>query len=261
MWGYFRGLSRGIVRYSDEHGPWSFYSSPGKRERVYPHLKNWDCDGIVISDLSYKRKQKHIPPHVPVITIYEKAEGGHISIAPDSYKAGQVGADYLRGLGFKNFAFCSFRDRVWSKEREKGFIEQLSKAGYKTHLYRCTYSRYQRSWATESDSLTQWLKSLPRPLQVMGCNDVIAREVIEVCKKNAFHMPHDVAVLGVDDDRVICEFSNPQLSSILFYTEAAGYEAARNLDLMLFHVDTLEELFDGSGQSGESQILGGNGLR
>ena len=233
IWGYSRGLMRGIMRYSDEHGPWSFYSNPGKRERVYPHLENWDCDGIVISDLSYKRNRKNIPSHVPVISIYEKTESGHISVAPDSLRAGQVGAEYLLGLGFKTFAFCSFRDRTWSKERERGFTERLSNDGYKAHLYHCTYARYQRNWISESGNLVQWIKDLPKPLAIMACNDIMAREVIEVCKKNSFHIPHDVAILGVDDDEMICEFSNPPLSSILYYTEAAGYEAARNLDLLM----------------------------
>ena len=146
MWGYSRGLMRGIIRYSDEHGPWSFYSSPGKRERVFPHLEKWECDGIVISDLSYKRNQKHIPSHVPIVSICEKAQCGHVSIAPDSLKAGQVGADYLMGLGFKNFAFCSFRDRTWSKEREESFTKHLSNAGYKAHLYRYIDSFYFRSF-------------------------------------------------------------------------------------------------------------------
>ena len=233
IWGYSRGLMCGIMRYSDEYGPWSFYTNPGKRERIFPHLENWDCDGIVISDLSYKRNREHIPSHVPVISIYEKAESGNISVAPDSLKAGQVGAEYLLGLGFKNFAFCSFCDRTWSKEREKGFIERLSNDGYKAHLFRCTYARYQRNWISECENLVQWLKDLPKPLAIMACNDIMGREVIEVCKKNTFHIPQDVAVLGVDNDEMICEFSNPPLSSILYYTEAAGYEAARNLDLLM----------------------------
>ncbi len=233
IWGYSRGLMRGIMRYSEEHGPWSFYSNPGKRERVFPHLENWDCDGIVMSDLSYKRNRKFIPPHVPVVTIFEKMESGDVSVAPDSLRAGQVGAEYLLGLGFKNYAFCSFRDRTWSKERGKGFTVRLSRDGYKVHTYHCTYASYQRNWIHESEKLAQWLKGLPTPLAIMACNDIMGREVIEVCKKNSFHIPHDVAILGVDNDEMICEFSNPPLSSILYYTEAAGYEAAKNLDLLM----------------------------
>ncbi|MHC4372694.1 MAG: XylR family transcriptional regulator [Planctomycetota bacterium] len=233
IWGYNRGLMRGIMRYSDEYGPWSFYASPGKRERVFPHLDNWECDGIVMGDLSYKRKRKLIPSHVPVVSVYEKAESGDVSVAPDSLRAGQVGAEYLLGLGFKNFAFCSFSDREWSKERQRGFTERLSKDGYKVHIYRCTYARYQRSWISESEKMVKWIKNAPKPLALMACNDIMGREVIEVCKKNIFHIPHDVAVLGADNDEMICDFSNPPLSSILFYTEAAGYEAARNLDLLM----------------------------
>jgi LacI family transcriptional regulator len=46
-------------------------------------------------------------------------------------------------------------------------------------------------------------------------------------------VPDDVAVLGVDNDDVFCELSNPPLSSIALNAETAGYRAAELLDAMM----------------------------
>ena len=43
-------------------------------------------------------------------------------------------------------------------------------------------------------------------------------------------MPEDVAVVGVDNDELLCELSDPPLSSVSLNTQQAGYDAAALLD-------------------------------
>jgi LacI family transcriptional regulator len=78
-----------------------------------------------------------------------------------------------------------------------------------------------------------WLESLPRPVGLMACNDPRARHVLEACQRLGLTVPGDVAVLGVDNDQLICELTRPPLSSIDQSARRIGYEAASLLDRMM----------------------------
>ena len=78
----------------------------------------------------------------------------------------------------------------------------------------------------EGSAIAEWLQSLPRPLAVFACNDVRGRQIIDACGQSGLSVPEEVAVIGVDDDEVICELSNPPLSSVQPDTLRFGYEGA-----------------------------------
>ncbi|MHC4520584.1 MAG: helix-turn-helix domain-containing protein, partial [Planctomycetota bacterium] len=58
-------------------------------------------------------------------------------------------------------------------------------------------------------------------------------QVIEACKLAELYVPDQVAVLGVDNDVLICDLADPPISSIALSTEAAGHEAAKLLDQLM----------------------------
>jgi len=81
--------------------------------------------------------------------------------------------------------------------------------------------------------LVQWLRSLTRPAAVFACNDVRGRQVLTACLRAGLSVPDDVAVLGVDNDDVICDLSAPPLSSVEPDTKRIGYEGAALLDRLM----------------------------
>jgi LacI family transcriptional regulator len=68
---------------------------------------------------------------------------------------------------------------------------------------------------------------------MLAANDQRARMVVDACRQNDFRVPDDVAVLGVDNDQVACEFSDPPLSSIACDWYSVGFESARMLDQLM----------------------------
>jgi LacI family transcriptional regulator len=68
---------------------------------------------------------------------------------------------------------------------------------------------------------------------VMACNDDRGREVLEACRAAGLRVPEEVAVVGVDNDELLCELGDPPLSSVALNAEAGGYRAAALLDLMM----------------------------
>jgi LacI family transcriptional regulator len=88
-------------------------------------------------------------------------------------------------------------------------------------------------WERLQAELAAWLASLPKPVGIMACDDVRARHVLEACRSLGLRVPHDVAVIGVDDDEFVCELSDPPLSSVAQAARKIGHEAARLLDLLM----------------------------
>ena len=89
------------------------------------------------------------------------------------------------------------------------------------------------NWGNVHRELASWLAGLPRPLGLMACNDVRACHVLEACRTIGARAPEDIAVIGVDNDESICNFTDPPLTSVDQGSQAIGYQAALLLDQLM----------------------------
>lgn len=142
----------------------------------------------------------------------------------DNEEIGRKAAEHFLSLGqFASFAFVpDERGRDWSLARERSFCRCLKEAGRDCSVYR-----------QGEGELSSWLAGLPRPVAVMTPCDFLARDVIDACRKAKLSVPTQVAVLGVDNDDLICEMSQPTISSICIDQEKIGHLAARALDRLM----------------------------
>lgn len=238
---YSKSLMKGINAYSKEFGPWVFCRMPlFHRETVgidgiLKWALEWNADGIV-GQLYNKDIEKIIQAGIPVIAQDFKERFTEIpNITGGYHEAGQLGADYFLKKGFTNFAFYGFNDIVWSRERAEGFEERLKKRGHKVHYFEHKKARSTELWYYKPSSLSRWLKSLPKPIGLMTCDDNQGQHITEACRQLGIRIPEEVAVLGVDNDEMICDLSDPPLSSIALDAEKGGYDAAKLLDQMIKH--------------------------
>ena len=74
--------------------------------------------------------------------------------------------------------------------------------------------------------MAAWLQSLKLPVGIMACDDPRAHHFLEACRRLGLQVPEDVAILGVDNDELMCELCQPPLSSIETGIREVGYEAA-----------------------------------
>ena len=63
--------------------------------------------------------------------------------------------------------------------------------------------------------------------------DELARTFISALTANGIRVPQDVAVLGVDNELILCTHMSPTLSSIQPGFERSGYLAAKSMDTLL----------------------------
>lgn len=264
--GYDRGLLHGIARYARLQRSWTFYlpgdhpglplpgietlsgvpirvqrTLRGRQDATLPDLRSLGATGFIGRIQTPLVAKAVLASGLPAIAMdLSEEQLGHGSplarlseIRPDSHKAGRLAAEHLLERGFRHFAFCGYAERIWSQHREEGFRQRLKESGFSVHVYRPSQRKAPLSWPREQPGMTVWLHSLPKPLGVMACNDVRGRQVIEACTTGGMHVPNDVAVVGVDEDSLLSDLSNPQLSSVALDTVQAGYQAAELLDGMM----------------------------
>ena len=239
-----RKMLCGIAKYSRLYGPWllyckrhPFYMTPGHsmwKQKVIPELKSWAPDGI-IAHVDTKKARDLIELNVPIIlgAVTEPVYLTSSYFADDSAATSLMAAEYLLSLGFKNFAFCGFQYQYWSQERCDVFVKAIARAGYKVDVYNPPKSHSRGFLRDDQVILSKWLKTLPNPVAVLACNDARAQQVIDSCHLAGLNVPEKVAVLGIDNDDLICDTTSPPLSSIALGNEKAGYETARLLDNMM----------------------------
>ncbi len=236
---YDRGIIRGIAHYMHEVGNWSLYAEEDPIQKL-PDLGHWDGDGLIVDFDDRKVATALRGVSTPVVGIgggygwYDPASKIPYLIT-DNPTIGTLAAEHLVDCGLAQFAFCGFpRTRVngWSAERAKAFRARIRHHGYTCSVYTGTLATARR-WSDMQQSLVQWLQTLDYPLGLMACNDARARHVLEVCRTLGLRVPDDVAVVGVDNDEIMCELTRPPLSSVEQGTFQMGYEAAALLDRLM----------------------------
>jgi LacI family transcriptional regulator len=237
---YGKNLLRGITRYSKDHGPWTFCKMPAYyRETIgidgiLQWAKEWEADGIIGQFYNDEEVQKFTRAGIPVIAQDFKERFTDIPNITGAYhETGRLAADYFLKKGFKNFAFYGFNNIVWSRERAEGFEERIQEAGYTVNHYQLNESKTTDLWYYRSSALSDWLKSLPKPIALLSCDDNQGHHITEAARHAGIRIPDEVSVLGVDNDEMICDLSDPALSSIELDTEKGGYEAARLMEKMV----------------------------
>lgn len=169
-------------------------------------------------------------PKVVHYTPKEMLDGTSL-IVTNSSKTGKMAAEYFISLGFKNFAYCGFKNIVWSDQRQNSFHQTLAGHGY-TNIWNFLDTP-KRSKEANQTELNNWLINIPKPIAVFACNDDRAMYILEACKSSKISVPEEVAVLGVDNDELVCNLSSPPLSSIAMNFINAGFMAAKHLDQLM----------------------------
>lgn len=228
-----RELIIGIARYSRLHGPWSFYKEPIDLKSSIPQLTNWNPDGIIMRDsLITKELLKLKIPTILAIHDSKYPENLPV-IKTDSPNIAKMASDHLIEKGLKNLAFLGYDNYDWSEGRKLYFNQFNKVAGFKTHNYIPPKKNKKNNWEIEQQHVIAWIKSLPKPVGIFACNDDRGQHILEVCKMINVKVPEEVAVIGVDNDPLVCDIGDPPLTSIALNIESAGFQAAALMDYMI----------------------------
>lgn len=233
---YARGLLSGIIAYQREHQPWSIYLPEQERGAKPPGwLRNWHGDGIIARIETEEIARSVRQTGLPVVDVSAARRVPGIPwVETDDKAIARLAAEHLLERGFQQFAFCGEPNFNWSNWREEEFVRVLAEQGHSTDIFHA-HSRGEKgySWNREQRRLRTWVEKLPRPVGIFACYDIRAQQLLDVCRELEISVPEEVAVIGVDNDELLCNLCSPPLTSVIPDTMQTGYRAAELLDNLL----------------------------
>ena len=190
-------------------------------------------EGFLLSVASTKRQRDVLDilaaARVPVVVIdnHEKrmAKGRFSYVRFDTEAIVAAGLDHFaRVMPGTDVAFVPDPSReAWSTARETAFRSLAKRRRLKAHVF---------AGRTASE-LASWLEELPSPAGVLAANDMTALTVVETCAARGIDVPDSLAVLGIDNDELICGHARPPIATIEPNFTGAGFLAASTLDRMM----------------------------
>ena len=237
-------LLSGIVRYSRRKEQWVICRMPPAYKSligipgVVKWAKDWGADavigqfeqnddvglfarnGIVCVAQDFKQRFKNIP-----------------NITADYIGTGRMAARYYLERGFKHFGFFGFNQVCWSDERCEGFRKEVESAGIGATVHIYNLQDIDHLWYYERDKLREWLRSIPKPIGIMACDDNQGNNLVEACHSAGVKIPSEVSVMGVDNDELLCSLGSTALSSIYVDIEDGGYRTAELIEQLVTNPD------------------------
>jgi LacI family transcriptional regulator len=232
---YARGLLRGIHTYVREHGHWSTYLPELSRGDAPPAwLDQWKGAGIIARIENQRIADAIVKLKLPVVDVSAARAVPTIPwVETDDEEIARLAIDHLRERGFRTFAFCGDSRFAWSRLRGEAMQRAVAAQGLAIHHFKSGRSASAHKATEEESQLGEWLKQLPKPVGILACYDIRGRQLLETCRRENIAVPEEVAILGVDNDELLCMLADPPLSSIVPDTHRTGYLAAELLDRMM----------------------------
>lgn len=232
----------GVAAYLQRSGArWNIYlEQRALCQQHLPDLSTWRGDGI-LADLDDPRVAAQVlASRLPTVAWgsgfgwYDPASGIPY-FDSDNHAVARLVADHLLERGFRQFAFYGYQKSQitgFSMQRGDAFGQCVRAAGCRLWRNEGPYQGLLK-WESLQSRLRAWLESLPKPIGLMAANDKAARRVLEACRASGIRVPEDIAVVGVDNDDMLCQLSSPPLSSVEQGARRVGFQAAELLDLLM----------------------------
>jgi LacI family transcriptional regulator len=270
---YARGVLRGIIAATRERNMYAGHTAPARRGEppalpwlfrvyrgIYGHsskylgkwFRDWDPHGIIGQIYDDRLAKVYRDTGKPVVELFESRQDSEFPrVLPDDVATGAMAAKHFLERGFRHFAFFGVPWMLWSRERETGFRAEIertfesrgsgsTRTETKGHSFASYGSAADQSSAPfaaaprkRMPAMNAWLATLPRPLALFAANDVWGFELVQAAREVGLRVPDDVAILGVDNEELLCEIAHPPLSSIRLGAEQIGAAAVTLLDQLL----------------------------
>ena len=239
---FTRELLAGIGKVAQDRRDWSLELVSPDRFGSQP-LDGYDA--FIARILTDRDANRLAATHKPVVDVFGRSDRLDFPCAaPDNRAIGRLAANHFLSRRFSSFAFCGYEGIRYSDSRRTAFVRHVAEAGFGCAVYQTPSKALERFRGgpkrnerldTDGDSreLVRWAQSLPDKTAVFCASDLKAWQFLAVCRGLGRRIPDDLAILGVDDDPIICNFTAPALSSVNPNAFAVGRRATALLDLIL----------------------------
>ncbi len=230
---YDHRIHRGVARFAGEHH-WHLNSEMCRSGRL---PRGWSGEGILTAlDVQPDLVRFVRAATVPIVDLSLNRQDIPLPrVVGDHRRIGRQAAEHFLERGFRHFAWHANDARAVAELRRRGFADTLARAGLacEAWIWRPGGRRPSDQWRAKSRWLAQRLQALPKPAAVFAFRDADAANVLDACLEGGLAVPEEIAILGVDDNELVCESVRIPLSSVQHDLEGLGYHGAALLDRLM----------------------------
>ncbi len=196
-------------------------------------------DGFIVRILDDKTEDLLVSTGKPVIDIYRRQERVTFTALHTDFNAlAKMVVDFYADRLFTTIAYCGIPGAYYSDRCERALATATAERNMNLIPYRPRLRKAvshhvvlneRMDSIADSASLRTWLRSLPKPIAVFCNNDYRATQVIKCCGELGLRVPTDIAVLGSNNDILLCSCASTQISSIDLNAKAIGHHACQFL--------------------------------
>lgn len=234
---YARGVLRGIHEFARTRRGWTLYlTEHGRHEIDESFAGDWKFDGVIARIETERMARIITAMDVPTVDVSAaRLIEGIPWVETDDAAITRLSLTHLRDCGLQNFAFFGDPFYNWSIWRQQNFERILGRPDIiRSRIFNLPRRKEPRvRWWTLREPIREWLESLPKPVGVFACYDGCGHQLLEICRYYDFKVPEDIAVVGVDNDELLCEMATPSMSSVIPNAFRTGAYAAALLDRMM----------------------------
>jgi LacI family transcriptional regulator len=233
---YARGLLSGITAFIRRQEAWSVFLPEQERGALPPRwLTRWRGDGIIARLENEQIAAEVMRLGVPVVDVSAARVVPSVPwVETDDAAIAQLVFAHLQERGYRRFAFVGDDRFQWSRWRRDRFVALAAAAGATCDVFELPAADPRSaSFEAMRAKMVAWLQQLPKPIGLMAAYDIKAQQLLDACRDAGVAAPEDVAVVGVDNDELLCELCSPPLSSVAPDAFHTGLYAAELLHRMM----------------------------
>jgi LacI family transcriptional regulator len=210
--------------------PWDLLIAPRDDQWRFRVPHNWHGDGIIAAIRDDKTAEHVRSLALPTVhvSLCEKSLDSRFRVITDDRKRAELAFNHFRDRGFWNYAYYGPPDQRYPERRGQLFREVVQEAGLICDIFKISGPKSDEN-SLQQQTIT-WLRHMPRPLAIFAADPHPAVRLTQICQSEGIHVPEEVAVLAGDSDDVLCDISDPPLSSIRLASELIGAESVAMLD-------------------------------
>jgi len=239
-----RGLLNGIRQYIAENEEWSVFLMPRSLDSQVPDwISRWKGDGILSRTTSQEMADAIKASGIPTVELRStKLKHSFPFLGIDNRAMGQLVAEHFLERGIRHFGVYEIGIEVYFEQRRDNYIQTIEQAGYEVSVFSASEdSEAPREWEKHQEEMADWIRGLPKPVGIMACTDQLGFWLLDACDRAGISVPDEVAVVGAENDDILCMMARPPLSSVSYNSTRIGYEAAALLSRMMKGAPAPEE--------------------
>jgi LacI family transcriptional regulator len=186
-----------------------------------------ELDGLiaVLDTNEIWRIQDYHIPKVLVPRLFSELDG-IVTVATDGFMLGALAAEHLLACGANRLTIGpTVVDVLGGNDLNAGFRAVTEKAGARLDFVPVGWND-----RAKHSEIVDWIRHQPCPFGLAVFHDSGAKRAVQLIHEAGYRVPEDVAVMGLNDEKLISMTFQPTLTSVGLAAERIGRLAAETME-------------------------------